>query len=100
LLRLQVCRRCRLYLPPLLLLLLLPLPLPLPLLLLLLLRPLRPLGLRLLQPLLRFLMHRGRNHLRLLRLLLLLPGGPNVGSAILKVDGLKAVAGCPGGAAR
>ena len=97
-LRLQVCRRCRLYLPPLLLLLLLPLRLLL--LLLLLLRPLRPLGLRLLQPLLRFLMHRGRNHLRLLRLLLLLPGGPNVGSAILKVDGLKAVAGCPGGAAR
>ena len=97
-LRLQVCRRCRLYLPPLLLLLLLPLRLLL--LLLLLLRPLRPLGLRLLQPLLRFLMHRGRNHLRLLRLLLLLPGGPNVGSAILKADGLKAVAGCPGGVAR
>ena len=97
-LRLQVYRRCRLYLPPLLLLLLLPLRLLL--LLLLLLRPLRPLGLRLLQPLLRLLMHRGCNHLRLLRLLLLLPGGPNDGSAILEAGGLKAVAGCPGGVAR
>ena len=57
-LRLQVCRRSRLYL-------------------LLLLRLLRPLGLRLLQPLLRLLIHRGRSHLRLLRLLLLLPGGTN-----------------------
>ena len=57
-LRLQVYRRCRLYLPPLLLLLLLPLRLLLLLLLCL-------------------LMHRGCSHLRLLRLLLLLPGGPN-----------------------
>ena len=62
-LRLQVCRRCRLYLPLLLLLLLL--------------RLLGPLGVCLLQPLLRLLMHRGCSHLRLLRLLLLLPGGPN-----------------------
>ena len=96
-LRLQVCRRCRLYLPLLLPPLLLLLLLLLRLRLLRLLRQLRPLGLRLLQPLLRILVHHGRSHLHLLRLLLLLPGGPNEAwSAILEADGLEAVAGCPG----
>ena len=63
--RLQLCRFLLLLL---LLLLLPPPPLLLMLLLLLLLRLLR-----LLQPLMRLLMHRGRSHLLLLRLLLLLP---------------------------